>query len=82
MIEAANNSRASTKVQRTWGMKGLVKGTPVQEFLPFLAAEEFLLQMHSRDRFMRGISTNSMPVNAPNHLYWCLEEQGHCGQSY
>ena len=64
-------------VQSSWETKELVNGTLVQEFLPFLAADELMLQTQPRDRFKGGISTNSMPLNAMIHLYWSLEEQEH-----
>ena len=77
MFEAANNSRVLIREQSSWETKELVYGTLVQEFLPFLAAKELLLQMQSRDELKGGIVTKSMLLNATIHLYRSLEEQEH-----
>jgi hypothetical protein len=47
--------------------EGLVYGTLDQEFLPRLAAEYLLLQMHYQEQFKCDISTDYVPLIAPIH---------------
>jgi hypothetical protein len=77
--ELRENTKQIAKETERRMQKGLVYGTLDQEFLPLLAAEEYLLlQMHSQERFKRDISTKYVPLIAPIRSHcWSLEELDH-----
>ena len=76
--ELRENTKQITKETERRMQKGLVYGTLDQEFLPLLAAEEYLLlQMHSQEQFKGDISTNYLPLIGPIHSDWSLEELDH-----
>jgi hypothetical protein len=77
-IELRENTEQIAKESERRMQDGLVYGTLDQEFLPLLAAEYLLLQMHSQERFKRDISTKYVPLIAPIRSHcWSLEELDH-----
>ena len=76
--ELRENTGQIAKESESRMQEGLVYGTLDQEFLPLLAAEYLLLQMHSQEQFKGDISTDYVPLIAPIHSNcWSLEELDH-----